>query len=823
MKKAVSSILSLLLIFNFILSEKFTLSTKADMKFNLEEEKDHIPVEKVDDKNYKANTALELLSEDKSISLENDKIEKNILDRKVSYTLVGNPYVGEVIDIVVNVENVTDFYGGSVDFLYDQTLIEVQSITKGDIFGAANTLTPLGEFGKIDNGQASFAITLQGNKPGVDSNGTLAIIKAKVLSKGTINLNTTNSNSSLDLDGNTVRVKLSNSMANSITYISKNTFIDLEREYNLNLGNLSVDTGSLTPQFSPEVTEYTVNIPYEANSIIINGAAEDGEARVEGIGTKKVRVGTNRFEISVIAPNGRSRIYSLNVNRDSKELLTANIGYGISGKNHAGKNFEINVTASNIQDLYSASLEFSYDNTSLEVLDVRLGDAFGNVSSDELFTNINKYDDKVTMSATLLGNVQGVSSEESTVFVIEARALKVGEITLNTVNGNVELNPKNYNIRTRLVGSDIYSNDVYYIPTTFEESYTFNILSTNNNLSNITVNQGQLMPEFSKENTYYEVNVTNEVTEIQINATVEDERAIVDGTGLTQINTGENNIELIVTAESGDSKTYTIKVIREFSEANDIVNIVTPNEIIVNTEEKEITLDVDSNTGSVSLEIEVSEGATWKLYSDIELTMEVDKENIIVEEGTNIFYINVIAENGINNNVYKFIVNREVPDRIAPQVVNVEINSKEYLPGSSVEVIITFDEPVLPGATLIIEGIFGREEILLEEVNNSNGTIYTVNFIIKNGWYGDIKTSLANVQDILGNAHESEVEVDSNLIIKFRQTDVNKDGYINDLDLAYISKRYNSQSGDELYDAELDFNNDGIIDLFEMIMISKEL
>ena len=55
------------------------------------------------------------------------------LNTGISYTVSGNANVGSIIDIAVNVTNVNDLYGGSIDFLYDSTLLQVQSITKGNV------------------------------------------------------------------------------------------------------------------------------------------------------------------------------------------------------------------------------------------------------------------------------------------------------------------------------------------------------------------------------------------------------------------------------------------------------------------------------------------------------------------------------------------------------------------------------------------------------------------------------------------------------------------------------------------------------------------
>jgi hypothetical protein len=91
----------------------------------------------------------------------------------VSYTITGEAKVGNIITIAVNVANVTNLYGRSIDFVYDSNLIVVQSVTKGNIFDSNEVLTPIGSNGKIKNRQASFAISMKGNKISINlsSNG----------------------------------------------------------------------------------------------------------------------------------------------------------------------------------------------------------------------------------------------------------------------------------------------------------------------------------------------------------------------------------------------------------------------------------------------------------------------------------------------------------------------------------------------------------------------------------------------------------------------------------------------------------------------------
>ncbi|MDZ5034811.1 hypothetical protein GNF81_19160, partial [Clostridium perfringens] len=89
----------------------------------------------------------------------------------ISYDIKGDPKVGNTIEIAVNTSNVSDLYGASIDFVYDSSLIEVQSINKGSIWGTGtNVKEPVKT---IKNGQANLAITFTGNTQGISGNGTI--------------------------------------------------------------------------------------------------------------------------------------------------------------------------------------------------------------------------------------------------------------------------------------------------------------------------------------------------------------------------------------------------------------------------------------------------------------------------------------------------------------------------------------------------------------------------------------------------------------------------------------------------------------------------
>ena len=67
-------------------------------------------------------------------------------------------------------------------------------------------------------------------------------------------------------------------------------------------------------------------------------------------------------------------------------------------------------------------------------------------------------------------------------------------------------------------------------------------------------------PEFSKDVTEYYLTVDLEIDKIDIEAYSDSEKASVDIQGNNDLQEGENKIEIVVTAEAGNQKTYYIYV-----------------------------------------------------------------------------------------------------------------------------------------------------------------------------------------------------------------------------------------------------------------------
>ena len=82
--------------------------------------------------------------------------------------------------------------------------------------------------------------------------------------------------------------------------------------------------------------------------------------------------------------------------------------------------------------------------------------------------------------------------------------------------------------------------------------------SKNNNLSNLSVEGYDLTPSFDKDTLEYTVTLESGTEKINVSAEVEDKTASVKGTGEVSVSEGINTLEIKVTAENGNEKTYRI-------------------------------------------------------------------------------------------------------------------------------------------------------------------------------------------------------------------------------------------------------------------------
>ena len=142
----------------------------------------------------------------------------------------------------------------------------------------------------------------------------------------------------------------------------------------------------------------------------------------------------------------------------------------------------------------------------------------------------------------------------SATFTFTAKNLGTTNITA------VAVDAADYNEKT-FSGSRAISIKVVSKSTSKPSNNTPTVKKSSNNLLKILkVGDYKLSPEFNKDKTSYDVTVPKETEKIKIEASAEHSKAKVTGTGEKTVSEGMNKFEVVVTAENGYKKTYTLNI-----------------------------------------------------------------------------------------------------------------------------------------------------------------------------------------------------------------------------------------------------------------------
>lgn len=88
---------------------------------------------------------------------------------------------------------------------------------------------------------------------------------------------------------------------------------------NADLSKLSLSAGTLSPKFSAGVTSYTATVPHSVTKCSVYATAADSAAKVEVSGKAALSVGKNTRVITVTAPSGAQKKYTVEITRSEQE------------------------------------------------------------------------------------------------------------------------------------------------------------------------------------------------------------------------------------------------------------------------------------------------------------------------------------------------------------------------------------------------------------------------------------------------------------------------------------------------------------------------
>ena len=469
------------------------------------------------------------------------------------------------------------------------------------------TLTNGVNIGTFSGGTTSYTATVpyktKSSEVTALTNDSSAVITSGTGSFDFTNYGTTTNTHNIVVNAENCDSKYASVPGNTCT--SKTYTITVTRiapSSNNNLSNLTVNNKTVT-NFNKNTLEYTLpNVSNETTSLLVGAVVEDTDkAQIKsGTGTVNLNIGDNTLNIVVQAENGDEKTYKLHVRRLSNDNKL--------------KSLEVKSTP-------SASLSPAFTSTFF-------GDYNYNYTED-----VSSIDVKAIVNDT----------DKAMVGIVDANGSETLTSSLNTASKTFTTNTSNVTIVVTAEDGSI-------------QNYTLNLVrakSTDANLSSLIVNPGELVPVFSKETRNYNVTVDGSVTSINVNATPLSKYAKVESiTGNTNLNFGNNQVEVVVKAESGNTVTYTINVERkkyDIALLDDIkVDGVSIDNFNKNTFEYTLA-KVPFSKNKINVDAtKTNELSTVKGLGDIEL-----------KTGDNQIVIEVTAHNGTTKNTYKLNIERE--------------------------------------------------------------------------------------------------------------------------------------------------------------------
>ena len=267
--------------------------------------------------------------------------------------------------------------------------------------------------------------------------------------------------------------------------------------------------------------------------------------------------------------------------------------------------------------------------------------------------------------------------------------------------------------------------------------------SSNNNLSSLTLSEGTLAPAFDKDTVSYTASVDNATESITVTTVTEDPLATiqVNGTSVESgkasapiaLKEGENTITVVVTAQNGDQKTYTIKVTRAKAELGSDASLagltiskgtLSPK---FSAEREEYTAIVENAVSSI-----VVTPKTADENSTVTVNGKAASEKVALKVGYNTIKVKVTSADGTATKTYTIRVTRVVPKNYT-----ITISRRKY----------KVTNELIAKASVAITGLSDNKVINLSVPDTIKiyGVTYKITSVGKNAFRGQPKMKTAKI------------------------------------------------------------------------------
>lgn len=422
-----------------------------------------------------------------------------------------------------------------------------------------------------------------------------------------------------------------NAMIKSIE--SDNTIVLVDDENtitgNVNIANITLKSKGTSKNSSTTINLQSISLSYEDG-----GVSKDED--IPSI-TKSIHINSTNSTLSSLNVSGASINFEPNVteyninnlnqsiitisatNSDPTSKITGNLG---EQKLNFGKNtFKIKVT-SEAGNSTTYTINIYRPNTSPTLSSLKVEGAIVDFNSEKLTYDLTINSDKTNISATTSSNTAKIEG--------------LGEKKLNYGKNEFKV----------IVTSETMGKRIY----------TLNIMryDTNNTLKSIKINGEEV-----KIDSDHTIKFTTDSEKIKIEATADSDRVkSITGIGEQAISYGANELKIIVTAESGETKTYKLTINRT---SNNNLSKLTVNGKAIDLEADIYNYDfeVASDIDSVEIDAELSnsknefeEGYGPRVIDNLSSKKTKAELKIKGQDGNSVTYIiNIIKKEKANNNV----------------------------------------------------------------------------------------------------------------------------------------------------------------------------
>ena len=492
----------------------------------------------------------------------------------------------------------------------------------------------------------------------------------------------------LSVGTNTIKVNVTAQNGSVKTYT---VVVTRKPNSDATLRSLGVTNKTITPTFDKDTLLYTLTVPYSVDNITITGVATQGVSSVTGLGSKVLVVGENSFDIKVTAEDKTTtKTYNITVTRQ-KDTDTSLKSIGVVGydivkvdNNNYTLTVENNVTNVEVTATAASSVAIVTGtgkktlNVGENVIKVIVTSQSGSVSTYNVKVTRKASSDATLKSLTVSsGTLSPTFSASTTSYTVSVpysvTSLTVGATVNNSEASVTGTGSKNLSVGDNKINVVVTAGDkttkTYVVTVTRQKD-------TVNTLKSLSLTDCTLSPTFSSSTTSYTCTVANSVTSTTVAAATSSSVATLTGTGSKTLNVGDNTLNIVVTSQSGSTKTYSVKVHRKSNDANLSSLSVTGYTIspTFSNNTTAYTLTVPNATSSIT--VNASKSNTYASISGTgSKTLNV---------GSNAIKVTVTAEDG-NTKAYTITVKRKGIDTITLSAKNTTYTGSAIVANTVVE------------------------------------------------------------------------------------------------------------------------------------------